>query len=136
MPDALKLRFADEGTVNRIADLYHEPDWMRADRFDALKRFNELPVELNPLFTLYVDLRQSKFEDIDPYIETGDAAQVASVVPDGAAAVIEISEGMVVARALSDEARDAGVVVDTLTHGLAEHRDLLPLVRQLTEGGT
>src|SRR5690349_15715120 len=100
MPDQLKLRFADEATVNRIADLYHEPDWMRADRHDALKRFNDLPVELNPLFTLYVDLRQSKFEDIEPYIETGDAPEVSAVVPNGAAALIEISEGRVVARAV------------------------------------
>ena len=39
MADALKLSFADEATVNRIADLGAEPDWRRADRHDALKRF-------------------------------------------------------------------------------------------------
>ncbi|MEA2677422.1 MAG: Fe-S cluster assembly protein SufB [Chloroflexota bacterium] len=135
MADALKLRFADEATVNRIADLYQEPDWMRADRHAALKLFHELPVESNPLFTLYVDLRQAKLDEIEPYVETGDASSVADVVPEGAAALIEIAEGRVVARALSPAAKAAGVVVDTLTHGLPQNPDLMPLVRQMTDGG-
>ena len=53
MADALKLAFADEATVNRISQLYHEPEWMRAERHDGLRLFSELPIETNPLFTLY-----------------------------------------------------------------------------------
>jgi len=135
MADALKLRFADEATVNRIADLHEEPDWMRADRHAALKLFNELPLEANPLFTLYVDLRQAKLDTIEPYLETGDAPEVSNVVPEGAAALIEIADDRVVARALSPDAARAGVVVDTLTHGLAEHPQLAQSVRAMIEGG-
>ena len=135
MADALKLRFADEATVNRIADLYNEPDWMRADRHAALKLYQELPLEANPLFTLYVDLRAAKLEDIEPYLETGDAPEVSDVVPEGAAALIEIDDDRVVARALSPAAAKAGVVVDTVTHGLATNPDLAAIVRALTEGG-
>ncbi len=133
MPDALKLPYADEATVNRIAALYSEPEWMRAERHDALKRYLDLPVEVNPLFTLYVDLRAAKLTEIDPYIETGEAAEVSDVVPEGAAALIEIAEGRVVARALSPEAAAAGVVVDTLTRALAQRPDLMPLVRSMSE---
>ena len=135
MADALKLSFADEATVNRIADFNREPDWMRAERHDALRRFLDLPVEVNPLFTLYVDLRQAKLDTIDPYIETGEAREVSTVVPEGAAGLIEIAEDRVVARALSAQAHDAGVVLDTLTHGLSEHPELMAVVRAITDGG-
>src|SRR5919109_3214224 len=101
MPDPLSLPFATEANIDKIADLYREPDWMRAERHDALRRFAELPLETNPLFTLYVDLRQARLAEIDPYIETGDAPEVSSVVPEGASALIEIAEGKVVARGLS-----------------------------------
>ena len=84
MADALTLPFATEATVDRIADLYREPDWMRADRHAALKAFSELPLETNQLFTLYVDLRAAKFGEIEPYLETGDAPEVSGVVPEGA----------------------------------------------------
>ena len=134
MPEALKLRFADEQTVNRLADLNREPDWMRADRHDGLRLFNELPVETNPLFTLYSDLRMAKFDEVEPYVETGVAAELSTVVPEGAAALIEIADDRVVALSMSKEARDAGVVVDTLTHGLAQHPDLMATVRSITEG--
>ena len=135
MADALKLRFADEATVNRIADIYAEPDWMRADRHAALKLFHDLPLEGNPLFTLYVDLRAAKLDEIEPYLETGDAPEVADVVPEGAAALIEIADDRVVARSLSPAAAKAGVVVDTVTHALAADPDLAAVVRAMTEGG-
>jgi Fe-S cluster assembly scaffold protein SufB len=133
MPDALRLRFADEATINRIAKFYSEPDWMRAERHDALQRFLELPVEKNPLFTLYVDLRAAKLDEIDPYIEIAEAPDVSTVVPEGASALIEIAEDRVVARALSPQAQSAGVVVDTLTHGLAQRPDLVASVRSMIE---
>ena len=135
MADALKLSFADEATVNRIADLGAEPDWRRADRHDALERFRELPVEANPLFTLYVDLRQAKLDQIEPYLETADAAEVSTVVPEGAAALIEIADGRVVARALSNHAADAGVVIDTFANLFATRPDLVALVRSITDAG-
>lgn len=135
MADALKLRFADEATVNRIADLQREPDWMRADRHAALKLFHDLPIETNSLFTLYVDLRQAKLDEIEPHIETGDAPSVTDVAPEGAAALIEIADDRLVARSLSPAAAAAGVVVDTLAHGVAQHPELLAVVRAMTEGG-
>ena len=53
-----------------------EPDWMRAARHAALTaRAAELPVESNQLFKTYVDLRSAKLDEIEPYLETGDAAQ-------------------------------------------------------------
>ncbi len=125
MPDALSLPFAGEQFVRAAARANDEPDWLLADRLAALAAYNELPIEANPLFTLYVDLRQARFGDIDPYRATGDAAQLSEVVPEGAAALIEVAEDTVVARAMSDEARSAGVVVDTFANVLRERPQLL-----------
>jgi Fe-S cluster assembly protein SufB len=135
LSDALTLPFADEAAVNRIADLYREPDWMRAERHDALRLAHELPIETNPLFTLYVDLRAAKLGEIEPYTETGDASEVATVVPEGAAGLLAIAEDRVVARALSPAAESAGVVLDTLPNALARRPELVQRVRALVEEG-
>lgn len=130
MPDALKLPFAGEEIVRRLSA--GEPDWMIEDRLAGLAAYDELPIETNSLFTLYVDLRAAKWADIAPYDQSGDAPQVSEVVPEGAAALIEVAEGRVVARALSAQARAAGVVVDTFANVL---RDQPGLLRDLVAGG-
>src|SRR3954453_10401709 len=132
MPDALKLPFAGEEVVRALSRAANEPDWLLADRLAAAELYRELPVEGNSLFTLYVDLRAVRWSDIEPYTETGDASSVSDVVPDGAAALIEIAEDRVVARALSEEARAGGVVLDTFANVL---RDRPQLVRELVDGG-
>jgi hypothetical protein len=120
LTDALTLPFASEATVDRISDTYAEPDWMRAERHDGLRRAAELPVETNPLFTLYVDLRAARLAEIVPHLEVGDAPEVSPVVPEGAAGIIAISDDRVVARGLSAEAARDGVVLDTLAHALTD----------------
>ncbi len=132
MPDALKLPFAGEEIIRRVSAGADEPDWLLNDRLAAGALYNELPVELNALFTLYVDLRAARWAEIEPYTETGDAARVSDVVPEGAAAFIEVAEGQVVARGLSEQARSAGVVVDTFANVL---RDRPALLRDELEGG-
>jgi Fe-S cluster assembly scaffold protein SufB len=81
-------------------------------------------------------LRAAKLDQIEPYLETGDASQVSTVLPEGAAGFIEIAEDQVVARALSDEAAKAGVVLDTTMRGLRQRPDLLPKVKELVESGS
>jgi Fe-S cluster assembly scaffold protein SufB len=93
-------------------------------------------VESNQLFKTYVDLRAAKLTEIEPYLETDDAAQVSSALPEGAAGLIEIAEDRVVARALSDEAAKAGVILDTTFRGLRLRPDLLPKVKELVESGS
>jgi Fe-S cluster assembly protein SufB/Fe-S cluster assembly protein SufD len=130
--DSLKLPFAGEDVVRGISEAANEPDWLRDDRLTALAAFNELPLEQNQLFTLYVDLRAAKWADITPYQTTGAAAQVSSIVPDGAAALIEVAEDRVVARGLSDAAQESGVIIDTFANIL---RDKPQLLRAAIEGG-
>jgi Fe-S cluster assembly scaffold protein SufB len=125
MPDALKLPFAGEEVVRRLSATAAEPDWLLADRLAGNQLYQELPIEANNLFTLYVDLRAARWAEIQPYAETGDAKRVSDVVPEGAAALIEVAEDRVVARGLSDEARAAGVVVDTFANVLREQPQLL-----------
>src|SRR6186997_1987792 len=118
MADALKLPFAGEDRVRALSAATGEPDWLLADRLAAAQLYNDLPIEPNSLFTLYVDLRGARWTDLEPYTETGYAAAVSDVVPEGASALIEIAEDRVVARALSDEARAAGVILDTFANVL------------------
>jgi Fe-S cluster assembly scaffold protein SufB len=136
LTDGQLLPTADEATVERIADYYAEPAWMRAARHAALARAAELPVESNQLFKTYVDLRAAKFAEIEPYLETADAAEVSTVLPEGAAGLLAISEDRIVARALSAEAQAAGVVLDTTTRALRQRPDLLPAIKALVESGS
>lgn len=132
MADALKLPFAGEDFVRRISADLAEPQWLLDDRLAALSLYNELPVETNSLFTLYVDLRNARLAEITPYPETGEAAEVAETVPEGASALIEIAEDRLVARAVSADARAQGVIVDTFTNVLRTRPGLL---REAIDGG-
>jgi Fe-S cluster assembly scaffold protein SufB len=132
MPDALKLPFAGEEIVRRISADLAEPQWLLEDRLAALARYLDLPIETNSLFTLYVDLRQARFGEIEPYSDTADAAQVSDTVPEGASALIEVAEDRVVARGLSPQASEAGVIVDTFANVLKTRPEL---VRDLIDGG-
>ena len=129
----MKLPFAGVEFVRAVSRANDEPDWLLADRLAALATYDDLPVEPNPLFTLYVDLRQARFEEIEAYRETGNAPHVSEVVPEGAAALIEVSEDRIVARGVSESARAAGVVVDTFANVL---RDRPQLLRDVIDGGT
>lgn len=133
MADALKLPFAGQEVVRSLSANSDEPNWLLNDRVAASQAFNELPVETNNLFTLYVDLRGARWSEIEPYTETGDATHMSDVVPDGAAALIEIAENRVVARALSPKAVAAGVIVDTFANVLRSRPELL---KPLIDGGT
>ena len=132
MTDALKLPFAGDDLVRRISADLKEPRWLLDDRLAAYKSYAELPIEGNQLFTLYVDLRGVRWADVEPYRETGDAPEVSSAVPAGAAALIEVAENKVVARGLSERARAAGVVIDTFANVLRERPQLL---RDVIDGG-
>jgi Fe-S cluster assembly scaffold protein SufB len=103
-----------------------------ADRLAALTLFNELPVETNQLFTLYQDFRAAKFDEITTYEQSGYATDVADTLPEGAAALIEIAEDKVLARAFSAEARAAGLVIDTFANVLKLDADAL---RAALDGG-
>src|SRR6266702_4530409 len=116
MADALHLPFAGEEIVRkRSADL-EEPKWLLDDRLAGVELYKELPVETNQLFTLYIDLRLANWSEINTYLQTGDATHVAETVPEGTAALIEVAEDRVVARGLSAEAREAGVVLDSFAN--------------------
>ncbi|MBA3779389.1 MAG: SufD family Fe-S cluster assembly protein [Chloroflexi bacterium] len=132
MTDPFFLPSGTEATARqRSADL-GEPGWLLAERMDAIHRYETLPPETNQLFTTYLDLRSARFEEIEPYQQVSDAAEVDQAVPEGAAGLLHLREDRIVARGLSPEARAAGVVLDALSN---VDRALLPSVRALTEGG-
>jgi Fe-S cluster assembly scaffold protein SufB len=134
-PTDLTLTFVDEATVRGVAAAGGDAEWLLADRLAGLAAFAALPVETNPLYTTYVDLRNARLAETRPY--TGPAALAAgagkaSLLPEGAAAYAEITENRVTALVLSPEAREAGLILETLSDLSARDPGLL---RELLEGG-
>ena len=119
-PADLPFSFADVPLAERLATERGEPDWLRAVRVAAAERFGRLPTEPNQLYTTYVDLRPADLFGAEPVVRTPAWADAAGVVPEGAAALIELREDGVAALALSPEARSGGVTVETFAAAL-EH---------------
>ena len=85
-----------------------------AERSTALAGFHSLPTESNLLFTGYVDLRGAEIEQAAPSaVDSAVRTLEGAALPDGAAALIEVSVSGVAAL-LGDEARAAGLVVTAL----------------------
>ena len=134
-PTDLTLSFVDEATVRSVAVAAADPEWLLADRLEGLRRFEVLPIESNQLYTPYVDLRNAHLSAAKPYPagKSGVAAAAgAAALPEGAAAYAEFAEDRLAALALSPEARDAGVILETLASLAARDPKLL---RTLLEGG-
>jgi Fe-S cluster assembly scaffold protein SufB len=73
-PSDLPFRFADRGLAQALAAEREEPDWLRAERIEAWKAFEALPVESNQLYTPYVDLRGAALDEARPYVLDGPAS--------------------------------------------------------------
>jgi Fe-S cluster assembly scaffold protein SufB len=102
-----------------------EPDWLAADRRAAFERYRSLPIETNQLYTTYVDLRTADLGAVAPWSEPAGAPDETSLaLPDGAAGFAAFRDDRVDALALDDEARAAGVVLDSLG-GLVGRDDAL-----------
>ena len=108
--DELSLTI-DESAIEWSATT--EPEWLTGDRTEALAAYRALPAETNLLYTPYIDLRAAQLENVhlaaDPSAAPIDA--VLSPELDGS---IEIREGAVVGRAISDALANAGVTIDTV----------------------
>jgi Fe-S cluster assembly protein SufD len=72
-PADLPIRFADGALADRIAAERGDPDWLLADRLEALEAFESLPIEANQLYTPYIDLRAAALEGVEPYVLDGPA---------------------------------------------------------------
>ena len=70
-PGDLPFSFADQALANTLASERDEPDWLRADRIEAWKAFEAMPVEANQLYTPYIDLRGAALDDVRPYLLDG-----------------------------------------------------------------
>jgi Fe-S cluster assembly scaffold protein SufB len=111
-----ELTFAlDEAQIESRAAA--EPDWLAADRRVAFERYQALPIETNQLYTTYVDLRTADLSEVQPWTAPAIAADPSAAgpgVPDGVAGFASIVEDRVDAIGLSETARTAGVVIDTI----------------------
>jgi Fe-S cluster assembly protein SufB/Fe-S cluster assembly protein SufD len=136
-PTDLTLSFVNEATVRELAASRGDPDWLLADRLAGLRAFDALPIETNPLYTTYVDLRNAHLAGMRPVPALGGSAAEAGtrsdrLLPEGAAAYAELSESGVTALVVSPEAKAAGLVLETLADLQARDPEQL---RLLLDGG-
>lgn len=133
----LPFDFATAELVEVLVAERGEPAWLAADRRDAFAAFATLPVEVNELYTTYVDLRPADLFGARPWVavEARPTTGGTPAAPDGdAEAVIELREDRVIEVAISDPARAAGLVVETF--GAALERDPDGLRADLEGGST
>jgi Fe-S cluster assembly scaffold protein SufB len=131
-PGDLTLTFPSEAGIRAASASAGEPEWLLEDRLAAFARFVELPIETNQLYTPYVDLRAARLADVVPYGPTDSTASMPGILPEGTDGLIELREDAVAALVLSEQARAAGVVLETLQAALARGDEG---VRALLEGG-
>jgi Fe-S cluster assembly scaffold protein SufB len=131
-PTDLTLAFVDEAHVRDLSASRSEPDWLLADRLAGLRAFESLPIETNQLYTTYIDLRNAHLADVRPVPAAARPAGDCDELPEGAAALAQIDEDGVCTIAMSDEARNAGLVLEPLSQTRTRDPELL---RELLEGG-
>jgi Fe-S cluster assembly scaffold protein SufB len=102
-----------------------EPAWLATERRAALDRFAALPIEPNRLYTPYVDLRAADLADVSAYEAPSEAAETddAAALPEGSAVFAGFRDDAVEALAVDDEARVAGVTIETLRGFVARDPD-------------
>jgi len=92
-----------------------EPDWLTTDRQVAFSRYRALPIEMNQLYTTYVDLRTADLAAVTPWTSPATTPAGPSLaLPEGAAGFAAFGEDRIDALVLDDAARAAGVVLDSL----------------------
>ena len=136
-PTDLPFVFPDRGLAQALAAERVEPAWLRDDRLAAWKAYDALPIESNQLYTTYVDLRAADLFAAKPYVKTAAGSTTdgeIGVAPDGIAGLVELDEDGIVTLALSDAARSAGVILETL--GAAIARDEAAARAELADHGT
>ncbi|MCL6641237.1 MAG: hypothetical protein K6T92_07670, partial [Candidatus Rokubacteria bacterium] len=121
----------DRASVERLAAA--EPDWLAADRLAALELVRTAPLEPNPLFTPYLDLRAAELEAVRPYeaVLEGPDAGTSTTLDEGVAAVLEVCEDRITRLAVAPEAAAVGLEIVTLSD-LARRDD--SAARRVIEG--
>ena len=133
-PADLPFTFPDVGLAKALAGERSEPDWLRDERVEAAKAYESLPLELNQLYTTYVDLRAGDLFAASPYVRTATEppAGTRSELPHDVAGLIELREDGVAQLVLDREAAARGVRLETFGRLLAIDPDGL---RADLEGG-
>jgi Fe-S cluster assembly protein SufB len=127
----LNLPWATPERARATAGALGEPDWLLAERMDALQRLGSLPAEPNQLFTPYLDLRSVAFGAVTPIepVSRGSGGstseQAPEALPEGASAIVSVGPEGHVRVSLGPEARALGVVAGTFAEVLATRPELL-----------
>ena len=117
-PTELTLPWVDVDMLRSAWQVRPETDWLAADRLDALERYARLPVESNVLYTTYLDLRNADLTNVGlamPILTAQfEPSRLPPELPDDVAAIIWLDQGGALGVALGDDARAAGLILETL----------------------
>jgi Fe-S cluster assembly scaffold protein SufB len=122
----LAVAWADRARAEAISAALEEPQWLLADRLAALESVAKFAAEPNQLFRPYLDLRSVDLAAAVPYEPR--AGESGGSSPDGAAALVHIDGDATLVSALGDEARNAGVTIETLVQAAAARPDVIKTV--------
>lgn len=113
LPTELTFRL-DPAYVERLASA--DPDWLAADRRAALELARTAPLEPNPLFSPYLDLRTAGLEAVYPYdaVLEGPDVGTSAVLEEDVSAVLEIREDRIARLGIAPEAAAGGLQIVTL----------------------
>jgi Fe-S cluster assembly scaffold protein SufB len=112
----------DESLVEEFAS--SEPDWLAADRRDAVERYRTVPIEPNQLYTTYLDLRLAELADVRAYPTTAERPSgPLEPLPKGVSGLAAFDEDTIVALDLDDAARRAGVTIETVAAFISRDPD-------------
>ncbi len=117
-PTDLPFTFPDRGLVKALVAEREEPAWLRDDRMEAFKAFESLPIETNPLYTTYIDLRPADLTEARPYVRTATEPAGTSALPEGTSGVIELREDGLAGLRLDSETAAQGVTIETFEASL------------------
>jgi len=120
-----RLGFANEETVRDISVNRREPPWLLSERLAALARFNELPLETNPLFTKQIDISAARVEEAIPYANPPAEPRSAAMTETGVSGMFHQMEDHVETLGIDVELEEKGVVLDTLEGAARRHPEFL-----------
>ena len=121
----------DLSHINEISSSRQEPDWLRQYRSESLAVYNDLPLEVSPLYNKYTDAKRLNLDKVYLGINTD------STIPpfldqrmkelENSNHIVQIGTNIVRSK-LDPSLKDKGVVISSLSDAISTKPDLLQTI--------
>ena len=126
--DQIALSALKSSLIDEISSSKNEPDWLREYRKSSLSIYEELPVEVSPLYNKYTDAKRMNPKKIALSINSD------SKIPDFLSkrveelktenGIIQIGSNILSAN-LSEELKSKGVIIASIDDALKQNHDII-----------